>query len=460
MTHLLSRDGLNPALESEGVTVMNFLNEIAGEYPDAISFAPGRPPEELFGVPETIALLGDFVDRGNDGRYARLGQYGRTNGIISDLIARLLKEDEGIEVEPPDIVVTVGAQEAMLVCLQTLCSRPGDVLLVAEPLYIGISGAAQVLGVDVVPVQSDEGGIDLPSLELVCATLEREGKRARLLYVCPDFANPTGSTMGLDRRTDLLALTRLRGLLVIEDHAYNYFVYDGERLPPLKALPFSGHVIYLGSFSKSIFPGLRVGFIAAGQRVASAREGCESLADEMSKVKSLTTVNTSPLCQAIVGGLLLRHGCSLREYTRPKREALKARRDAITAALDRHFRSGIRSAVTWNSPAGGFFLRLELPFVAGPSELKVSAADFGVLWTPMSYFYLQPKVGREIRLSFSAVSPEQIDEGVRRLAAFVQSNGERGPPGRAESQRGGANATAGRATDASGRSRAVVGPLN
>lgn len=424
MTHFLSGDDLNPGLESEGASVMNFLNQIAGEYPDAISFAPGRPPEELFDVSETVALIGDFVGRDTSAKYAQLGQYGRTNGIIADLIASLLKEDDGIDVQPSDIVVTVGAQEGMLICLQTLCSRPGDVLLVAEPLYIGISGAAQVLGIEVVPVLSDQGGIDLPSLESACAKLVCEGKRAKLLYICPDFANPTGSTMSMDGRIELLALTRARGLLVMEDHAYSYFCYDGARLPPLKALPFSDHVIYLGSFSKSVFPGLRVGFIAAGQRIAAAQGACKRLSDEMSKVKSLTTVNTSPLCQAIVGGVLLQHGCSLREYTRPKREALKARRDAMAAALDRHFRSDSRSAVAWNSPAGGFFLRLELPFAAGSRELKVSAADFGVLWTPMSYFYLQSRIGREIRLSFSSVAPDQIDEGVRRLAAFVESNAE------------------------------------
>ena len=408
--------------------VMNFLNEIAARYPAAISFAPGRPPESQFDVAESLRYLSTYVasvaarqQQPEEAIYAGIGQYGRTNGRIGDLIARMLRNDDGIAVETEDIVVTVGCQEAMCLALLALCGNPDDIALVADPAYIGISGAARMLGIGVAPVAGDAQGIDLEGLERTVAQLRSAGKQPRLLYFSPDFSNPTGITTTRARRLELIALTRRLGLVVLEDHAYRYFQYDGAPLPALSCEEDADHVIYLGSFSKSIYPGLRIGFLATTMRVRRASGETSRLTADLSKIKSLLTVNSSPLCEAIVGGLLLHHDCSLTRYVESRRLALKANRDAMLRALETYFRTGApwNDAVRWNTPAGGFFLTLHLPFALSGDDLTVSARDYGVLWTPMNFFRIEPGECREIRLSFSYATAEQIDRGIAALARMV-----------------------------------------
>lgn len=422
----LPAEQLNAALAEPKVEVMNFLNQVALRFPQAISFAPGRPPETCFDVAAALPCIGSFLRAGDTKQLHRadhygidaLGQYGRTNGVIGALIARLLRNDEQIEVEPEDIVVTVGAQEAMCLCLNVLCGNPGDVALTIEPAYIGFSAAARILGVEVVGVPAGGVGIDFEALQATVHDLAGRGKRARLLYLSSDHANPTGITLPAGARARLLQAAQELDLLIVEDAAYNYFCYDGEPLPALKAMAGSERVIFLGSFSKSIFPGVRLGFIAAGQRVRLADGSLVRLADEISKAKSLFTVNTSPLMQALVGGLLIEHDCSLREYVRPRVQRLKANRDTMLAALASHL--PWPSPISWNRPAGGFFLTLTLPHSVGNEDLLACAGDHGVTWTPMAYFDLGSMPSNQIRLSFSYVTPLEIADGVERLAAWLR----------------------------------------
>lgn len=422
-------DRLNTALYDPKLQVMNFLNEIAQQYPQAISFAPGRPLERNFDVAASLSFLDDFVRHTSSGAnsdlsfgYAALGQYGKTNGVIGDLIAQLLRNDEGLAVSANDIVVTVGCQEAMCLCLLALCGNPGDVALVADPAYIGISGAARLFGIETAGVPMFENGLDLQVLEDTVISLQALGKQARLLYLSPDFSNPTGITITREQRNALTAMALRHNLLILEDHAYNYFQFDGNRIPPLMSGPRSDHVIYLGSFSKSVYPGLRLGYIATTATVVDAAGMRTSLAEEFSKVKSLLSVNTSPLCQAIVGGLLVRHNCTLREFVEPRRAFLKRNRDAMLVALEAHFPRSEAwcREVIWNRPVGGFFLKLNMPFLLTDEDLSLSARKYNVLWSPMSYFYEDSRSSREIRLSFSYVTPEQIDFGIAALARMVR----------------------------------------
>ncbi|WP_338845997.1 PLP-dependent aminotransferase family protein [Massilia sp. W12] len=417
---------INPALAHRNVEVMNFLNEVAHRYPNAISFAPGRPQERFFDVPSALELITEFAQarpgvRGAD--LADLGQYGRTNGVIGELIADLLRQDEGLSADAQELVVTVGAQEAMCLCLLTLCGRADDVALVVEPAYIGMSGAAQVLGIATCCVPSDDDGVDLIALEQLVTQLQAQGKRARLLYLAPDFANPSGVTTTLARRQGLLDFTRRHGIFVVEDHAYSYFRYEGERLLPLRAMAGGAHCAYIGSFSKSLFPGVRVGFVLAPHDDMAGQLSAARVAHEMSKVKSLLTVNTSPLCQAIVGGMLLRHGGSLQDYIRVRHAAMRENRDTLLAALEQHFPAQTRPhGMRWNKPEGGFFLTLYTgSWTVTDQDLLHCAAEYGVLWTPMSYFYLDGRPAQAIRLSFSYVTPEQIQLGIAAFARFVRA---------------------------------------
>jgi (S)-3,5-dihydroxyphenylglycine transaminase len=398
---------------------MNFLNEVVLDNPDAISFAPGRPPDDLLEVEQHVVALGeDMNGAGIAGArtWNALGQYNRTNGIINELIARQLQLDERIEVAPEAIMMTVGAQEAMAIILMGVFEPASDILLVSDPTYIGITGLARILGVRVIPVETDADGIVPERAEEVIVCASRSG-RVRALYDIPDFNNPLGTTLPWARRSAVLDICRRHDVLLIEDNPYGMFCYDGERLPTLKALDTSRSVLYVGSFSKTIFPALRLGYIVADQAVASSGL---PLARELSRVKSLLTVNTSPLAQAIAAAALSRAGGSLKPLVAPKRARLRTNRDNLLGALAAEF-GAQHTAVRWNHPRGGFFVTVTLPFDFGLEELRRCSADFGVVVCPMQFFSIGSDQRRVVRLAFSSVATSDIAPGIARFAAFVRS---------------------------------------
>ncbi|WP_028813705.1 PLP-dependent aminotransferase family protein [Streptomyces flavidovirens] len=419
---------LHASLTDPVLDAMNFLNEVVARFPEAISFAPGRPSEGTF-EPEDIARhlrsYADHLERelgwSRDQVRTLLFQYGRTNGVIHDLIARTLANDEGISVSPESVVVTTGCQEAMLLTLRALFARPEDTLLVSSPCYVGVTGAARLLDIAVRPVGE---GADGPDPEAVLAAVRETraaGRRPRALYVVPDFANPSGASMTVAARERLLEIAVQEDLLILEDDPYGFFVRVGSARPTLKALDRERRVLHLGSFAKTALPGARVGYVVADQEVVGPAGERTLLADQLSKIKSMTTVNTSAISQAVIGGLLIESGCRLREANADAIDFYRTNLNTLLAELERHFPAGRRQelGVDWNQPDGGFFLVVRVPFVADTKALEHSARAFGVLWTPMSDFYLDGGGDHQLRLSCSALPPERIAEGVGRLAAFI-----------------------------------------
>ena len=410
--------------------VMNFLNEVVLRYPDAVSFAPGRPTERHFDFESSLSRAATFVrHRVADGRAAArdvwnsLGQYSRTNGIIAELVARHLERDEGIRVAPDAVMLTHGCQEAMAILMLGLFEPSQDALLVSDPTYIGMTGLASILGVEVVPVQSGSQGITAKAVSAAISHARRRGKRPVAVYDIPDFNNPLGTQLPLAERRALLDLLRDERVMFIEDNPYRMFSYDGEPLPTLKALDEHGVVIYLGSFSKTVYPGLRVGYLVAEQPIMGASGRTETLASALSQVKSLTTVTTAPLVQAIVAGELLEHDGSLRTITAAKLPFYRANRDRMVACIERELGSLCDAAgrrVSWTRPAGGFFLTVDLPFAFDDACLHRCARDYGVIVCPMTFFALSPGRESQVRLSFSYVTERQIEEGVGRFAQFVR----------------------------------------
>jgi (S)-3,5-dihydroxyphenylglycine transaminase len=406
---------------------MNFLNEVAGRFPEAISLAPGRPSEEYYDVEDLPRYLRRFCDhlaaeKGADAASVRrtLFQYGRAKGIINDLLARHLARDEGVDVDPESVVVTVGCQEAMVVALRALRTDEHDVVLTVSPGYVGLTGAARMVDMPVWPVREDESGIDLGDLVDQLEAVRAAGKRPRAFYLVPDFANPSGARLNLAARHELLAIAAEYDLLILEDNPYGLFqAVDGERLPTLKALDTGRRVLYLGSLSKTCFPGARIGFVVADQRVLGPDGDITLLADELSKIKSMVTVNTPPVAQAIAGGMLLEHDCSLVEAN--AREILLYRRNLhlMLDGLARRFPRGEDHGVSWNTPSGGFFVVVTVPFAADDAALEYGADKYGVLWTPMSHFYGGRGGENQLRLSVSVVSPEEIEAGLDRLAMLI-----------------------------------------
>lgn len=419
-TVAIHKDDLHGSVSDPILDTMTFLNEITTRYPGAVSFAPGRPYDGFFDHEQIFTHLRGYLDhlarRGRSEHDLRttLYQYGRTAGEIRDIVARSLLLDEGIEVEPESIVVTVGAQEAMLLVLRALFGRPDDVLLVSSPCYVGITGAGRLLDLAMVPVEEREDGVSCADLEAAIREQLARGRRPRAFYVVPDHSNPSGTTMPFAAREELLTLAARYDLLVIEDSPYR-LVSPGERIPTLKSLDREHRVIHIGSFSKTAFPGARLGFVVADQPVS----GAGLLADELSKIKSMVTVNTSSLSQAVVAGRLLASGGGIAGSSAAAAEHYRDAMERTLRRLDEHL-SGV-PGVRWNRPAGGFFLSLRVPFPAGNEALVRSAENHGVLWTPMSYFHPWGGGERSIRLSVSYLTPAQIDDGIARLASFVHA---------------------------------------
>ncbi|MFA7767441.1 PLP-dependent aminotransferase family protein [Streptomyces sp. NPDC048723] len=407
---------------------MNFLNEVTHRYPDAISFAPGRPYDGFFDSEQIFTQIRRYLDHlieqgcsPQDIRTA-MYQYGPTAGQIREIIADSLRADENVDVPAESIVVTVGAQEAMLLVLRALITGPDDVLMVASPCYVGITGAARLLDITVRAVEEREEGFSCADLEAAILEERALGRRPRAFYVVPDHSNPSGTTMAPKTRAELLELAARHEILVIEDSPYR-MVSPGPPLPTLKSLDRERSVVHLGSYSKTIFPGARVGFAVADQRVVDASGRTSLLADELAKIKSMVTVNTSSLSQAAVAGALL---ASRGRVSELNSRAAAYYGDALQATLrylDEHLPENQREAlgVRWNEPTGGFFLTVHVPFRADNAALTRSAQEFGVIWTPMKYFYPQGGGHNAIRLSTSYLTPAEIKEGTARFARFIEA---------------------------------------
>ncbi|MDG4810818.1 PLP-dependent aminotransferase family protein [Micromonospora sp. WMMD1120] len=412
----------DPVLES-----MNFLNEIAGRYPEAVSFAAGRPTESYFDVGSVSRYLQRYHTYLREERsmtpaqVARaLFQYGNTKGLINPLIAAHLSADEGIAVDPESVVVTVGCQEAMLLVLRAFRRDERDVALAVSPTYVGFTGAARLVDMPVVPVAGGPEGIELDALATAIRRARQQGMRPRLCYVMPDFANPSGLTIDVPARRRLLDLAASEDILLLEDNPYGLFNDGGPRPPTLKALDHDRQVIYLGSFAKTVFPGARVGYVVADQRVAAEDGSSGLLADELAKVKSMVTVNTAPFTQALIAGALLESGFSLAEANRRERDLYRRNLAGVRSGLtDRLARAGLDGLVRVNAPSGGFFLVVSLPVPVGNELLEHSARRHQVIWTPMAHFYESPEPTNELRLSISALTPESIETGLDRLVAMI-----------------------------------------
>lgn len=428
---------LHGALGDPALNSMNFLNEVAIHYPDAISLAAGRPTEEFFdldGLHEYLRTFCKYLsdDLGYDPEQVRrtVFQYGRTKGIIHQLVATNLELDEGIVVDPESIVVTVGCQEAMYLVLRALRADERDVLLAVSPTYVGLTGAARLVDLPVRPVATGEHGIDLDDLVKVIQRERAAGRRPRACYVMPDFANPSGLSLSVESRRALLEVARAENILLLEDNPYGLFHGDAERLPTLKSLDEWRRVVYLGSFAKSVLPGARVGYVVADQRVDFGA-GTGLFADQLSKIKSMLTVNTAPIAQAVVGGKLLAHNCSLAKANVREREVYARNLRRVLDGLAARFpytTNGSRT-INWTVPAGGFFVVVNVPFTVDDALLERSARDYGVLWTPMHHFYDDSVAVQALRLSCSTVTPDLIDLGLDRLAALINdqlAHGEQG----------------------------------
>jgi DNA-binding transcriptional MocR family regulator len=366
------------------------------ERPEVISFAGGLPAPELFDVDGLRAafdrVLGSPAAR-------RALQYAPTEGD-PDLRARVAGRmtARGLPTTAADLLVTTGSQQA-LTLVTTALLDPGAVVAVEEPTYLAALQCFGLAGARVVPVASDEDGLDPEALERVSAR-----ERPALLYLVPTFANPTGRTLPADRRAAVVALAARYGVWVVEDDPYGELRYRGTPVAPLAAQPGAeDRVLHLGSFSKIAAPGLRLGWVRAPAELLPALAVAKQAAD----------LHTSTIDQAAAAEWLAT--VDLDAHVRNLCAAYRERRDAMVTALP----SALPPGSTWSDPDGGMFVWARLPGDVDTAALLRAALEHDVAFVPGASFYAGTPDRATLRLSFTTNSPEVIAEGMARLGRVL-----------------------------------------
>ena len=367
------------------------------ERPDVISFAGGLPAPELFPAAGLRAAF-DAVLREDAGGAL---QYGPTPGHrpLRELIAERLAR-RGIRCDVEEVVVTTGSQQALDLVGRTLIGR-GMGVVVESPSYVGALQAFSGRDAAFVPVPADEHGLRVDALG-AGAGVERA-----FVYTVPTFQNPAGITMSLERRRRLLDRTRELGLAVVEDDPYSELRYDGDPVPALRALPGGEEVIHLGTFSKVLSPGLRLGFAVAPRPVA----------ERLVLAKQGADLHTDSLVQRAVVRFCRDHDLDAHVLT--LRAAYRERRDAMLDALAELMPAGTR----WTRPEGGMFVWVTLPDGVNAMTLLPAAVERGVAFVPGAAFHVDGGGVDALRLNFTNEPPALIREGVARLAAALDRAG-------------------------------------
>jgi 2-aminoadipate transaminase len=370
---------------------------------DLVSFAPGYPAPELFPWDE----LREISARLLNGSDADTLQYGPTrgHGPLLDAIVTLSAE-RGIAAGRDDLLITSGSQQGIDLIARVLVS-PGDVVLVELPTFTGGIAAFRNAQAQLVGVPQDADGIDLVALDAVWLRERRAGKTIKLLYVIPNFQNPTGALLALDKRKALVEWADRRDVLIVEDDPYGslYFedVASAAETRPLRADDPEGRVLYLSTFSKTLAPGLRVGWMMAPP----------SLIERFETAKQSTDLTSGILDQHLVYEAVTR---GVVHALAPKLRALYAhKRDVMERAL----RARLGDRLTWASPKGGFFVWATLPPGMSDTALLARTLAHGLVFVVGSAFYVDGGGHDKIRLSFSAPSIERISQGVSRLGAAL-----------------------------------------
>jgi 2-aminoadipate transaminase len=367
--------------------------------PEVISLAGGLPDTSTF-PPQSFAAQ---MTRIAQESAAEALQYGPTEGFeeTKDCILEVMGA-EGMLPDPDDIVVTTGGQQGIDLVTKTLVD-PGDVVICEAPTYPGAVPVFCSYQADVVQVECDEDGMDIDVLERLLGELRSEGRRPKFIYSVPSFQNPAGVTMSFERRQRLVELARANEILVVEDNPYGLLRYGGEPMPPLYQLDGGDFVIYIGTFSKILSPGIRLGWTVAPPPVL----------EKIVLGKQATDLCTSTLTQYFV-----------REYFAERRwqryiddliEIYRKRRDVMLQAL----RDNFPAEATWTEPEGGLFIWATLPDYIDTGDLLAKALRADVAFVPGQAAYVDGRGRHSMRLNFSGVGEDEIREGVRRIGEVI-----------------------------------------
>ena len=395
---------LSRAAEHMKGSAIRRMGTVLAQSRDIISFAPGYPSPETFAWSEFTEISKDLL-AGTDGSVL---QYGPTRGFkpLLDEISAIMRA-RGVQTSMDQLLVTTGSQQGLDLVARVLLD-PGDVVLVELPTYTGAITAFRNVQASMVGVRQAEDGVDLDALDETYLRAVRDGRTVRVLYVVPNFQNPTGLLIGLEKRRRLLEWADRRNVLIVEDDPYRELYFEDSATEadvlPIKAADDGGRVIYLSSFSKTLAPGYRVAWIDAPAPLAAKLEIAKQAED----------LCTGALDQRVVfeacrRGVLARQLPILRRF-------YQQNRDVMIEALRREFGAD----VSWPAPRGGFFLWASLPDQIDSDAMIARAVENGVIYVAGEAFFVEEGPRNIVRLAFSAASHEKIREGVARLAKTVR----------------------------------------
>jgi len=371
--------------------------------PGLISFAGGLPYPGLFPTEEMKDVVNTVLER--EGKMAL--QYGPTEGDsrLIDFLVKWMKEDEGAEIDKENILVVSGSQQA-LDLIGKIFIDPGDPIIVGLPSYLGGLQAFKSYRANMRGVPVDKQGMNVDLVEDILKEYGRKGEKIKFIYVVPDFQNPSGVTMTLERREKLLELCYEYGTVVVEDSPYRDLRFEGLSIPMLGAMDKRGYAFSLHTFSKILFPGLRMGWIIANKAIM----------DKLIMAKQPADLCSSPFAQSVIyefcrRGLLKPHIKKIINLYRKKR-------DLMLGALEKYMPKD--ADIDWTHPEGGLFLWVTLPKKFDAEALLPKAIEKKVVYVIGSAFHFDRSGKNTIRLNFSFPSEEQIDEGIKRLADLVK----------------------------------------
>ncbi|MFA6582975.1 MAG: PLP-dependent aminotransferase family protein [Elusimicrobiaceae bacterium] len=371
--------------------------------PEMISFAGGLPDPEAFPTKE-IAEVAQYVLQ-NNARAAL--QYGPTEGLseLKDEIVKMLKEDEGIEAKHENILITTASQQALDIVGRAFID-PSDPILVGIPTYLAGLQVFKAYGAEAIGVGSDEEGIDTKKLEEKLKLLKGEELHYKFIYLVPDFQNPTGTTISEQRRKEIIRLSREYDVAIIEDSPYRHIRFEGKAPSMLYKLDDTNNVISLFTFSKTMAPGLRIGFIL----------GHEKFIRRFTILKQSLDLCSPSFSQLIIAEFMKRG------YLKPHVAAVKVNYKAKKDLMLKTLAETMPAGVTWTKPEGGLFLWLSMPAHMDAQELFQKAIDKKVAYVIGSAFHCDNSGKNTMRLNFSYATHEQIVTGITRLAQVIREN--------------------------------------
>ena len=368
--------------------------------PEVVSLAGGMPFVQAL----SMDVMADTVAKLIRERGATALQYGSGQGDVT-LREQILEVMEEVKVtaHPDDIIVTTGSQMALDLVTRVFCD-PGDVVLVEAPSYVGALGVFRAYECGVVHVAMDDEGLSPSALEESIRDVRASGRRIKMIYTIPSFHNPAGVTQGPQRRADILRIAQREGILLLEDDPYGLLGFDGEPPRAIRADDAEG-VIYLGSFSKTIASGLRVGWAVAPHGV---------------REKLVLAAESAVLCPSNYSQLTVSEYLATqpwREQISTFRDLYRDRRDALLDSMTALFPADI----SWTVPAGGFYSWITLPEGLDAKAMLPRAVAALVAYVPGTGFYVDGQGRQNLRLSYCYPDPDRIREGVRRLAGVIES---------------------------------------